>query len=163
MGKCGLKRWGLDLKSKFRSRSEHSLDAKGRLSFPSRFKDVLRQYESDVLMATAWGKKHIRIYPVSEWEILETKLMTQGKEQPGMGKFVRLIVSGVTECALDKQGRILLSASLRNEVSLQKDVILTGMLDWVEVWDRDNWIAEHQTTQENFEDFEDKLSSLGIF
>lgn len=152
----------MQIKSRFRSRSEHTLDSKGRLSFPSRFKEVLRQFESEVLMVTAWDK-HLRVYPVTEWELLETKLITQGKEQPGMAKFVRLIVSGVTECSLDKQGRILLPLSLRNEVNLRKEVVLTGMLDWVEVWDKESWIAEHQSTQANFENFEEQLSKLGIF
>ena len=152
----------MHIKSRFRSRSEHTLDSKGRLSFPSRFKDVLCQYESEVLMVTAWGK-HLRIFPESEWEILETKLLTQGKEHKGMASFVRLIVSGVTECTLDKQGRILLPLTLRNEVNLRKEVVLTGMLDWVEIWDKDGWIAEHQSTQANFENFEENLSKLGIF
>lgn len=152
----------MHIKSRFRSRSEHTLDSKGRLSFPSRFRDVLRQYESELLMVTAWGK-HLRAFPESEWELLETKLLTQGKEQPGLASFVRLIVSGVTECSLDKQGRILLPLTLRNEVNLRKEVVLTGMLDWVEIWDKDGWIAEHQSTQANFENFEEKLSKLGIF
>ena len=152
----------MQIKSRFRSRSEHVMDAKGRLSFPSRFRDVLDQFESDTLMVTCWGK-HLRAFPVSEWELLETKLLTEGKEQPGMASFVRLIVSGVTECNLDKQGRILLPASLRNEINMKKEVVLTGMLDWVEIWDKEAWIAEHQATQAKFEDFEEKLSNLGIF
>ena len=139
----------MTIKSRFRSRSEHSLDTKGRLNFPSRFKDVLRQYDSEILMVTAWGK-HLRAFPVSEWEILETKLLTQGKEQPGLASFVRLVVSGITECTLDKQGRILLPLSLRSEINLKKEIVLTGMLDWVEIWDKDAWIAEHQATQANF-------------
>ena len=152
----------MQIKSRFRSRSEHTLDSKGRLSFPSRFKEVLHQFESDLLMVTTWGK-HLRAFPVSEWEILETKLLTQGKEQPGLASFVRLVVSGITECSLDKQGRILLPLSLRNEANLKKDIVLTGMLDWVEIWDKEAWIAEHQATQANFENFEEKLAKLGIF
>lgn len=152
----------LHIKSRFRSRSEHTLDPKGRLNFPSRFKDVLRQYDSEILMVTAWGK-HLRAFPVSEWEILETKLLTQGKEQPGLASFVRLVVSGITECTLDKQGRILLPLSLRSEINLKKEIVLTGMLDWVEIWDKDAWIAEHKATQANFENFEEKLAKLGIF
>lgn len=149
-------------KSRFRSRSEHSLDGKGRLNFPSRFKDVLRQYESEVLMVTAWGK-HLRVFPVTEWEELESKLFAQGKEQPGLVRFVRQVVSGITECALDKQGRILLPLSIRTESNLKKEVVVTGMVDWVEIWDRDAWIAEHKATQDNFETFEEKLAELGVF
>ncbi len=155
-------RGGEIIKSRFRSRSEHNLDSKGRLNFPSRFKEVLRQYESDVLMVTAWGK-HLRAFPVSEWEILEDKLLTQGKEQPGLVSFVRHVVSGITECALDKQGRILLPHSLRNEAHLKKEIVLTGMLDWVEVWSKDAWVAEHQAAKESFDDHEESLAKLGIF
>ncbi len=152
----------MQVKSRFRSRSEHTLDSKGRLSFPSRFRDVLRHFDSEILMVTTWGK-HLRAFPVSEWEQLEEKLLTKGKEQEGMASFVRLIVSGVNECSLDKQGRLLLPQALRNEVNLQKEVVLTGMLDWVEIWGKDAWINEHEATQANFENFEDKLAKLGIF
>ncbi len=152
----------MQIKSRFRSRSEHSLDSKGRLSFPSRFRDVLRQFESDILMVTNWGK-HLRVFPVSEWETLETNLLAKGKEQPDLAPFVRLVVSGVNECCLDKQGRLLLPQALRNEVNLNKDVVLTGMLDWVEIWDKDAWNIEHQTAQANFENYQSKLSNLGMF
>ncbi|MBU1137784.1 MAG: division/cell wall cluster transcriptional repressor MraZ, partial [Proteobacteria bacterium] len=140
---------GKAIKSRFRSKSEHSLDSKGRLNFPSRFREVLSQYGSEALMITTWGK-HLRAYPVSEWEIIEDKLLDQGKEQPRLASFIRLVLSGVTECNLDKQGRILLSAPLRSETQIGKDVILTGMRDWVEIWDKEAWQAEVQATRENF-------------
>ncbi len=148
-------------KSRFRSKSEHSLDSKGRLNFPSRFREVLAQYGSDTLMVTAWGK-HLRAYPLSEWEIIEDKLLDQGKEQSGMARLIRLVLAGVTECKLDKQGRILLSAPLRLETRIGKDVVLTGMRDWVEIWDKDAWQLEVQATRENFDSFDEGLSKLGI-
>lgn len=149
------------IKKRFRSRSEHSLDVKGRLNFPSRFKEVLREYGSEVLMITNWGK-HLRAYPVSEWEIVEDKLLNQGKQQPRFGSFVRLVISGVKECELDKQGRVLLPPSLRSEVNLEKEVVLTGMLDWVEIWSKDAWVAEHQATKDSFDDYAESLAELGI-
>lgn len=148
--------------SRFRSRSEHTLDAKGRLNFPSRFRDVLRQYGSDILMIAPW-KTHLRAYPLSEWEILETKLRTEGGEQPGLGSFVRYVVGGVAECSLDKQGRILLPLELRKDAVLSKEVVLTGMLDWVEIWDKKAMQIETQTTRDDFEGHEASLAKLGIF
>lgn len=152
----------MQAKSKFRSRFEHNLDAKGRLSFPSRYRDVLRQYDSEVLMVTAWNN-HLRVYPVSEWLEIEAKLLSQGKEQPGLASFVRLIVSGITDISLDKQGRLLLPVSLRNDANLTKEVVLSGMVDWVEIWDKEAWVKEHQSARDNFASFEEKLSNLGIF
>jgi len=147
---------------RFRSRSEHTLDDKGRLNFPSRFRQVISTYESSVLMVTTWGK-HLRAYPVSEWEKLENKLHTQGREQPGLVSFVRLVVSGSTKCSLDKQGRLLIPVSLRNETNIDKDVVLTGMVDWVEIWGKDAWRIEHQAALDNFDSYEESLAKLGIF
>ena len=149
------------IKSRFRTKSEHSLDSKGRLNFPSRFRDVLAQYGTQTLMVTTW-KTHLRAYPVSEWEAIEDKLIDRGKEQPGLVSFIRLVLSSVTECNLDKQGRILLPSALRAETRTGKDVVLTGMRDWVEIWDKDAWSHEMQCTRENFDSFDEGLSKLGI-
>ena len=146
------------IKSRFRGKSEHSLDSKGRLNFPSRFREVLAQYGSETLMVTTWGN-HLRAYPASEWEIIENKLMDQGRP---MTRLIRLVLSGVTECNLDKQGRILLSAASRSETRIAKDVILTGMRDWVEIWDNEAWLVEINGTRDNFDSFGEGLSDLGI-
>ncbi len=150
------------IKDRFRSRTEHTLDAKGRLNFPSRFRDVLRQCDSEILMVAPWNK-HLRAYPEAEWEALETKLLTQGGGQPGIASFVRYVIGGVVKCVLDKQGRIRLPADLRADAALGKDIVLTGMLDWVEIWDKTAWYAENRTTRDNFEGHEESLAKLGIF
>ncbi|MBU1568525.1 MAG: division/cell wall cluster transcriptional repressor MraZ [Proteobacteria bacterium] len=148
------------INNRFRSRTEHTLDAKGRLNFPSRFREVLRQSGSENLMLVPWGN-HLRAYPVSEWEALETKLLTQGGENR-ISSFFRYVVGGAVECTLDKQGRILIPPDLRNDLSLGKDVTVTGMLDWVEIWDKEAWIAETKSTRDNFVEHEASLSRMGI-
>ena len=145
--------------ARFRSKTEHILDTKGRLNFPSRFRDVLRALGSDILMVAPWND-HLRAYPLAEWEILENTLLEQGAE---LGDFVRYVVGGVTECTLDKQGRIRLPPDLRVDVNLDKDVVLTGMLDWVEIWDKDAWDQKNTSTRQSFDDNKAKLAKLGIF
>ena len=146
---------------RFRSRSEHALDSKGRLNIPSRFREVLCGVYDESLIVTNW-KKSLKAYPVAEWEILEEKLLNEGKKQQNFGKFVRYIISGVSECSLDKQGRILLPAPLRNEFGITKKVVLNGMLDHFEIWDRTAWQDEVRSTREDFDSFNEGLSSLGI-
>jgi MraZ protein len=148
------------INNRFRSRTEHTLDAKGRLNFPSRFREVLRQSGSENLMLVPWGN-HLRAYPVAEWEALETKLLTQGGENR-ISSFFRYVVGGAVECSLDKQGRILIPPDLRNDLSLGKDVTVTGMLDWVEIWDKEAWSAETKATRDNFVEHEASLSRMGI-
>lgn len=146
--------------SRFRSRTFHVLDEKGRLNLPSRFREVLRQSGSDVLMVAPW-KTHLRAYRIAEWEALETKLLTQGGEQ-GIADFVRYTVGGVVECAVDKQGRIRLPAELRDDANLTKDVALTGMMDWIEICDKTSSQAEIDNTRDNFKEHQAGLAKMGI-
>ncbi len=137
------------------------MDSKGRLNIPSRFREVLREVYSENIIITNWSKS-LKAFPVSEWEILEEKLLNEGKTQPGFGDFVRYVISGVTECQLDKQGRILLPPTLRSEFGIEKEVVLNGMLDHFEIWDKEAWQTETSKTRKNFQNFEQGLSSLGI-
>ncbi|WP_028583011.1 division/cell wall cluster transcriptional repressor MraZ [Desulfogranum mediterraneum] len=146
---------------RFRSRSEHTLDTKGRLNIPSRFREVLREIYSETLIVTNWDNC-LRAYPLSEWEELEEKLIDQGRMQPGFADFVRYVISGVTECTLDRQGRILLPGTLRSEFEIEKDVVLNGMLHHFEIWEKNAWAAERLKTRNRFSDFSPGLSSLGI-
>ena len=146
---------------RFRSRTEHSLDAKGRLNIPSRFREVLRELYDETVVVTNWDKC-IRAYPVDEWEQVEEKLMNDGRKQPGMARFVRYVISGVTECSLDKQGRILLPQNLRTEFGIGKEVVLNGMLHHFEIWNKEDWQLETRSARENFHDFDAGLESLGI-
>ncbi len=146
---------------RFRSRSEHALDSKGRLNIPSRFREVLRDIYDETLIVTNW-QKSLKAYPLGEWEKVEEKLISEAPGLPGFGDFVRYVISGVTECQLDKQGRILLPGSLRAEFGIGKEVVLNGMLDHFEIWDKAAWLDETRRTRDKFQDFEQGLSSLGI-
>ncbi len=147
--------------SRFRSRSEHTLDPKGRLNMPSRFREVLQHYGSGVMMVAPWGK-YLRAYPASEWQIVENKLLNQGREERNLSNFIRYVVSGITMCSLDKQGRLLIPVSLRSEVNIETEVVLNGMLEFVEIWDKRSWVAEYSRTRENLDQYSDSLAKLGI-
>ncbi len=146
--------------NRFRSRTVHTLDEKGRLNLPTRFREVMRQSGSDILMVAPW-KTHLRAFRLPEWEALETKLLTQGGEQ-GIIKFVRYVVGGVVECVVDKQGRIRIPPDLRLDAKLSREVVLTGMMDWFEISDKDSTETEIEDTRDNFENYQVGLSKLGV-
>ena len=156
-GKVNKKDTGLS----FRSRSEHTLDPKGRLNIPTRFREVLRDSNVENLVVTNW-EKSLKVYPATEWEKVEEKLRNKGPSLPGFSDFVRYVISGVVECSLDKQGRILLPGTLRSEFGIVNEVVLNGMLDHFEIWDKGAWADETRRTRDKFKDFEQGLSSLGI-
>ncbi|OQX18647.1 MAG: division/cell wall cluster transcriptional repressor MraZ [Desulfobulbaceae bacterium A2] len=146
---------------RFRSRSEHMLDDKGRLSIPTRFRDVLREAGEETLVITNW-QQCLKAFPASEWEKFEAKLLGEGRSQSGLSQFVRYAISGVSECTLDRQGRVLLPPALRQEFNIEKEVVLNGMLDHFEIWERAAWQQETRQARGNFSSFQEGLSNLGI-
>lgn len=114
-------------------------------------------------MVAPWGKTHLRAFPTPEWESFENTLMTEGRKQKGLARLMRYVVGSVAECALDKQGRILLPQHLRGEANLQREVVLVGMLSHVEIWDKETWEEENQATSEKFEEFDEQFAEMGIF
>ena len=105
----------------------------------------------------------LRAYPVPEWEELETKLRANGGSQPGLLKMVRYMSGGVVECPLDKQGRILLSAKMREDSGIEKETLVSGMIQYFEIWDRAKWEVENKPSGEDFENFEKNLLEMGLF
>ncbi len=148
--------------SRFRSKYDHTIDDKGRLSFPSRFREVLRQYDSEVLIVMPWDN-HLRAYPLAEWENLENKLKAEDKDHPDdLDKIIRYLESESIECVLDKQGRILLPPALRYELELKRDIVLIGMIDRVEIWDKDTWSVEREVGREHFGEHKVSIKKRGI-
>jgi MraZ protein len=148
--------------SRFRGKYDHMVDEKGRLSFPSRFREVLRQYASEFLIALPWDN-HLRIYPLAEWENLENKLRTEDEEQlEHADKVIRYFESESFECVLDKQGRILLPPILRTELGLKRDIVLIGMIDRVEIWGKDEWNVERKVGRKHFGELKASIKKRGI-
>ena len=149
--------------SMFRGRSEHCLDGKGRLNIPARFRDVLlREYDDRLLITPPW-QKCLRIYPLQEWERKEQALLGLERQQPHVTKMVRYLIGGSVECQSDKNGRILLPLHLRNQLSLDKDIIMNGMLTFFEVWSKETWEIESTITDEDFNAFDKTFNDLGMF
>ncbi|MFO7606293.1 MAG: division/cell wall cluster transcriptional repressor MraZ [Desulfurivibrionaceae bacterium] len=147
----------------FRGRSEHNLDDKGRLNIPTRFRDVLRrQYKDNLLMVSPW-QNCLKAYPMAQWEKLELNLLDTSKKQPEIIKMVRYIVGGVVECPLDKQGRILLPGKMRTDCGVDREILVSGMISYFEIWDKKTWETENQPSAEDFRSFELNLLEIGLF
>ncbi len=126
----------------FRGRSKHILDEKGRLAIPSRFKEVLTELGNDTLVVTRKGEC-LWAFPLDTWAILEEKIAALPLfDETGIA-FYRSFISSAEECSL-KNGRITISARLREEAGLNKEVVLAGHLKKFEIWDKDKWDAEYE-------------------
>lgn len=149
--------------SRFRGRSEHVLDGKGRLNIPSRFRDVLIRDYGDRLVITPPWRSCLRIYPLPEWEKFEATLLGKEKKDPQFQKMIRHLIGGSEECQIDKNSRIVLPMHLRNSLNLGKDVVMNGMGPFFEIWDKGTWEQESVMTPEDFDAFDATLHDLGLF
>ena len=145
----------------FRGRFEHNIDDKGRLSIPSKFRDVIDQNHDGRIVLT--NLPHcLVVYTPDEWEILESKASKLSTLKANVQGFLRYFYSGATECELDKQGRILVPPTLRSAAGLDKQVVLAGMLNKIEIWSRERWDEEIQRAVQNFDQISEELADFGL-
>lgn len=120
----------------FRGRYEHALDAKGRTSVPSRFREVLSAQGEGRLVVTTGLDACLVAYPMSEWLAFEDRLAALPQFDPEVVTLKRIYVSGAIECELDKVGRLLIPAPLRNHAGLKREALWAGMGHYIELWDK---------------------------
>jgi MraZ protein len=143
----------------FRGQFEHAIDAKGRTSLPSRFRDVLAAGSDLRLVLTrALFDRCLHLYPMRAWEELEAKIAEMPQFEPNVVAFRRRYLSAAVECELDKQGRILIPPSLRDHAELTKEVLWAGMGRTVELWSQPRWQAAEVLSDEELKSFKTAIS-----
>jgi len=136
----------------------HTIDSKGRLIIPAKFRESL----GDRFIATKGLDNCLFLYPESEWRSLEEKLSKLPVSDANARAFVRFLLAGAAECEFDKQGRILLPGSLREYACLEKDVVVVGVMNRMEIWDAAKWNAYSAKAASNYEKAAESLVGLGI-
>lgn len=128
----------------FRGTHQHSMDSKGRLSVPARFREWLEVQCRGQLVVTIDKDRCLAAYPLPHWEQIEAKWSQLPSFDPAVRKFQRLFVGHAEELSLDAQGRILISPSLRRFANLEKNVVLVGQVHKFEIWDQAFWDARQE-------------------
>ncbi|MCD7885682.1 MAG: division/cell wall cluster transcriptional repressor MraZ [Lachnospiraceae bacterium] len=120
----------------FMGEYNHTIDSKGRLIIPAKFRELL----DDEFIVTKGLDGCLFGFPKTEWEIFEGKLRKLPLTQKNARKFTRFFTGSASTCELDKQGRILLPQNLREFAKLDKDVVLSGNVNRIEIWDKATWV-----------------------
>ena len=136
----------------------HSIDTKGRLIIPSKFRDIL----GDDFVITKGLDGCLFLYPANEWKIFEEKLRTLPLTNKNARTFTRFFLGSAVDGGLDKQGRVLISSALRTFAGLDKEVVLVGVLDRVEIWDKAKWDENNTEVEENMDDIAAHMEDLGL-
>jgi MraZ protein len=152
---------GIGDKPYFRGQSIHSLDEKGRLRIPARFRDVLQKHYSDALVLTMMGDWLVA-YPPEAWEQFEEKALDLSQVQLQQRAFIRYVISSAVPCEFDKQGRILIPPTLRAMAGLDKEVFLAGMLTNFEIWAKTKWDEQLRSSKDNYQSIAEEIANYGL-
>jgi MraZ protein len=145
----------------FRGRYQHSIDPKGRLSVPAKFRDVLAQYEGTLIVVP--NDNALEVHPLEEWQRLENRINEQSQFDPEVRKLGRVYISRAKDVDLDGAGRILLPPDSRQQAGLGKDVTLVGPgRRFFEIWDRGRFDEYERTNGDGLPSLFERLSRLGV-
>ena len=142
----------------FMGEYNHTIDAKGRLIIPSKFRDLL----GDEFVLTKGLDGCLFLYPHDEWKVFEDKLRTSPLTNKNARTFTRFFLGSAVDGGLDKQGRVLISSALREFAGLEKEVVLVGVLDRVEIWDKAKWDDNNAVVEDNMDDIASQMEELGL-
>ena len=145
----------------FRGRYEHTIDIKGRISIPSKFREILNKEYDDRLVITNFDHCLVA-FPFEEWSLLEQKVGSFSLMRKDTSAFFRFFYSSAIDCAIDKQGRLLIPQTLREYANLQKDIVLVGEGKRIEIFAKERWLEEARKAEENFDQIRETLANLGI-
>ena len=147
----------------FRGSSFHTIDAKGRVIIPARFRDVIRADGADGLMISRMDSCLVG-FTFNEWRNIESKILAMAEKNDNMRRFRRVFIGGSFECSCDKQDRILVPPNLRQYAELEKEIVLVGVLDHFEIWSRDNYDKETMVLEKDMkkEEVRNEIARLGI-
>ena len=137
---------------------QHTIDAKGRMFVPAKFRDEL----GEKFIVTIGLDRCLFVFPMEAFMVYKEKLDTISLANLDAREFARFFFAGACECEIDKQGRIMLPAKLRQYAKLEKEATVVGVSGRVEIWDKESWESTHSIENFSPEEFSAKMELLGF-
>ena len=129
----------------------HSIDRKGRIIIPARFRDVCKEYGIEKFFLTRGLDKCIFMFGEQEWRTQEQKFKNLPFTKQESRSFNRLFFSGAVEVVPDRQGRFIIPPYLKDYAYIKRDTVIIGISNRVEIWDTKTWQDFYANTNESFE------------
>ncbi|WNB93980.1 division/cell wall cluster transcriptional repressor MraZ [Bacillus sp. NEB1478] len=142
----------------FMGEYQHSIDEKGRMIIPSKFRDEL----GSEFILTRGLDQCVFGYPLNEWKVIEDKLKTLPFTKKDARAFTRFFFSGAAECQLDKQGRVNIASTLRDYAKLEKDCVVIGVSNRIEIWSKSIWEEYFSKSEDSFGEIAESLMDFDL-
>lgn len=140
----------------FMGEFSHNIDRKGRLIMPAKFREELGEH----VVVNRGLDGCLYVYTMAQWEEVYKKLQALPSTNKDARMYQRMMLSKAAECELDSQGRILIPSSLISLAGLEKECLIIGMANHLEIWSQERWDQLEQEQGDSFEDFAENLSGL---
>ena len=136
---------------------EHSIDKKGRLIVPSKFRESFKEYDIEKLYITRGLDRCLFMFTENEWKSQESKFKSVSFTKSEARRFNRMYFAGAIQIECDKQGRILIPKYLKDYAGIKRDVMIIGVSNRIEVWAKESWQDYYNISKESFEDIAERL------
>lgn len=151
----------------FRGQFEHTMDAKGRISLPARFREVLTELSSspenaERVILTRTFQKCLVLYPLEQWMNFEEKVRQLPQFDPRVQQLKRVYIAGAIECSLDSHGRVLVPQSMREFAGFDRELVWIGQLDTMELWSKGRWDAALDEAMQDPTGLAEAMATLGL-
>jgi MraZ protein len=142
----------------------YTLDPKGRIIIPSPLREILaaKYGSTKIYITNSAFDKCLHVFPEAEWGVLEEKLKGKPTTDPALQFFMRRVFSAAVPCELDKNGRVLVPYELRQNAEIVNDVVIVGVMDRMELWDKKKWDEVSDPSKVDVVAFRNALAGYGI-
>ncbi len=141
----------------FRGSYQHSIDHKGRISIPARFRKVLSSDASDTFIILRGLEACVALYPLDEWQRMEERMRSRSFFDETNRRFLRMMSQDLNEGTLDAQGRVAIPPRLLEHAHLTKDAMVNGVVDHIEIWDPARFDEYLKNSNRSYEDMAGEL------
>lgn len=142
----------------FMGEYQHNMDIKGRMIIPAKFRDTL----GDTFVVTRGLDQCLFVYPMQEWQVLERKLKQLPLTKKNARQFTRFFFSGAIECEVDKQGRVNIPQTLRTYADIEKECVIIGVSERIEIWAKDIWDVYVTESEASFAEIAEDLLDFDL-
>ncbi|MBI3997205.1 MAG: division/cell wall cluster transcriptional repressor MraZ [Candidatus Omnitrophica bacterium] len=136
---------------------EHSIDPKGRLIIPAKFRQALKTHDIKALFLTRGLDGCLFVFSESEWRLAENRFKQIPFTKAEGRKFNRLFFSGATELAVDGLGRLLIPKTLKDFAQIKQDVVIVGVSTRMEIWAKEKWQQFYESSRQSFEEVAERV------
>ena len=140
----------------------HTIDAKGRLSIPGKYRDALARHSTDILIVTIDEEGCLAILPLDAWERRAAKIQSMPDTARASKDYRRSFHGDAVDCTLDRQGRILVPPELRGYAGLERDVVVVGLHNYFEAWSLGRWQAKSAQLARDREQIVGAVTGYGV-